>query len=330
VPATVYLGLNWYMYASPFHTGYHRILVREAGKVGMHSLPVDFDFSRMLAGLRTVLFGNEGFLGKTPLFFAGLVGLLALALRRWREALVLAWCIAIPVAFHAPYTWYRLEFNLPQIAMAVAPLAALLWPRGQPFEEPFSSHRVRWGRMALIGLALLLLLGAAGRRLFTSRGDYFWEALPKASVRLGDVPCDYYNNLMQRWECSHFDNNDWLMTGRLLDQPLAYGGKPQKMLLLHPHPSRQERVLEYPAVPMTSKLAVRYGLADVASPTGSVHLQVTVDGQPLLDEEVTGKGLHEKELDTTAFAGRNARVAFTVRSQNPSYCIFGVGGGPVK
>ena len=307
VPAAFYLGLNWYMYASPFNTGYDRILVREAGKLGMHSHSADFHFSRILPGLKTVLFGREGFLGHFPLFFAGLAGLLLLAVKRWREALVLAWCIALPIAFHAPYTWYRLEFNLPQLAMAVAPLAVLLSPTGAPFEEEFQRKRVRWGRLSVILLAVILVAAGLVRRAIVDEGDYF-------------------NNQVERWECSHFDNNDWFMTGRALHEKLEYDGREEKLLVLHPHPNGQERVLEYSKVPLGDTLKVRYGFADKARADASLRFKVLVDGQVVFEEEVSGRGLRVKELDTSAHAGSEAEVAFVVTSPKPSWCIFGVGG----
>ena len=326
VPAAFYLGLNWYMYASPFNTGYDRILVREAGKLGMHSHSADFHFSRILPGLKTVLFGREGFLGHFPLFFAGLAGLLLLAVKRWREALVLAWCIALPIAFHAPYTWYRLEFNLPQLAMAVAPLAVLLSPTGAPFEEEFQRKRVRWGRLSVILLAVILVAAGLVRRAIVDEGDYFYRNLPFASVRLGDKPCDYFNNQDERWERSHFDNNDWFMTGRALHEKLEYDGREEKLLVLHPHPNGQERVLEYSKVPLGDTLKVRYGFADKARADASLRFKVLVDGQVVFEEEVSGRGLRVKELDTSAHAGSEAEVAFVVTSPKPSWCIFGVGG----
>jgi hypothetical protein len=328
VPAVIYLGANWYMYASPFKTGYDRILVREAGKLGMHSHSADFHFANMLPGIRRVLFGAEGFLGKVPLFFAALAGLLPLAFRRWREALVLAWCLAVPIAFHAVYTWYRLEFNLPQLAMAVAPLAALLSPLGAPFEEEFQRRRVRWGRLAAVALAFVLLAAGLVRRATAPQGDYFWQNLPRAEVKLGEAWCDYYNNQMERWECSHFDNNDWFMTGRPLGTRFTFDGEEAGLLVFHPHPSKKERTLSYREVPLSAKLKVRYGLADGSRGDALVDFRVLIDGDEVFAEQVRGRGLRVTDLDTSRWAGSKARVTFVVTAPAPDWCLFGVGGGP--
>jgi hypothetical protein len=53
----------------------------------------------------------------------------------------------VPIVFHAPYDWYRLEFNLPQAALAVAPLAALLPPFAAPFSGSEPVSRLKLGRL---------------------------------------------------------------------------------------------------------------------------------------------------------------------------------------
>ncbi len=332
IPATCYLGLNWYMYGSPLATGYHRILIREHGQAGMHSHATDFTFtlSAITAGMKRVLTGPEGFLGHFPLFFPALLGVAVLAVRRWREAILLAWALLVPVAFHATYAWYRLEFNLPQLALSVAPLAALLPPFGRPAAplDP-STSRVRWERLLPVAAVALLLLGAGVRRMLPS-GDYFYRELPHAQVFLGDYPCDYFNNQMERWECSHYDNNDFYMTGRPLGGELKYSGREEKLLLLHPHLTGKERRLEYAEVPLGKTLHLRYGLADLSRPDAQVHFKVQVGDQVLLEEDVAGRKLLEKDLDTSALAGKTAKVSFAVTAANIQWCIFGVGGGPVN
>jgi hypothetical protein len=334
VPATAYLGLNWYFYGSPFSTGYDRILVREGGKLGMHSHRADFSFQipALKAALQRVIFGGEGFWGRFPLAFPAAFGLLVMALRkRWRESLLFTWAIAVPIVFHAPYTWYRLEFNLPQTALLVAPLAALLPPFAPPFAGSEAPSRLRASRLLPVLLVIVFLFGGLGRRVFSARHDYFWDHLPQASVWLGDIPCDYYNNQMERWECSHFDN-DWLMTGRPLAPDITYEGKKEDVLLLHPHATGKERRLEYANVPMKKKLHLRYGLADGARGDVTVHFKVTVDDQVVLEEDVHERGkLIVRDVETPAFDGKLAKVILATTSPSPGAdgCLFGVDGSPV-
>ncbi len=329
-PTLLLLALNTYLFGSPLATGYDRILVREAGRVTTHSHSSDFHWSYLRSGLERALFSGDGFLGRFPLFFPGLAGwALLFVRRRWAEALALGWCIAVPIAFHAPFTWYRLEFNLPQAALSAALLASLLPPFAGPRSaEPLPS-RVHWGRLAGVGAAVVLTLAGLGRRALARESDYLWRELPRAEVFLGDVPCDYYNNQVERWECSSFDGgNDWLMTGRPLEPLLVYSGKAREMLLLHPHTSGRERRLEYPALPFTRTLHLRYGLADRARPGAKLHFKVSVDGQPVLEEDVGQRGLVEKDLDTSAWAGKSARLSLSVTSPDANGCVFGVNGSP--
>lgn len=329
-PTLLLLAMNTYLFGSPLATGYDRILVREAGRVTTHSHSTDFHWSFMRSGLTRALLGGDGFFGRFPLFFPGLAGwALLFVRRRWAEALALGWCIAVPIAFHAPFTWYRLEFNLPQAALSAAMLASLLPPFTGPRAGESSPSRVRWGRLAGVGAAAALLAVGLGRRALARDGDYLWRELPRAEVSLGDIPCDYYNNQVERWECSHFDaGNDWFMTGRMLEAPLRFAGAPKDLLLLHPHPTGRERRLEYPAVPAGKTLHLRYGLADNARPGAKLHFKVALDGQPILEEDVDQRGLVEKDVDTSPWAGKSARLALSVVSADANGCIFGVNGSP--
>jgi hypothetical protein len=329
VPVALYLGLNAFLFGSPFRTGYDRILVREAGQLGVHSHAADFHFENLGPALKQVLLGSEGFLGRFPLIFPAAAGLVILLVRRFREGICLAFCLAVPIVFHAPYTWYRLEFNLPQAALAAAPLAALLPPfAGPAAAEETRPSRVRWGRLCAVLSILILVLSGLARRTFAARGGHFYEELPRAAVFLNDIPCDYYNNQMERWECSHYDApSDWFMTGRALGNDLVYAGKPEKLLLLHPHP-RNERRLEYGSVPLTDKLHLRYGLTDHSKNDALVHFKVLVGDKVVLEEDVRERKLVEKDLDSSAFAGTTGKVSFVVSSPAPEWCIFGVDGGP--
>jgi hypothetical protein len=328
-PTLLALGLNWYLYGSPIRTGYDRILVRVGGEVATHSHSADFHLSQLRPGLSRALFGGDGFLGRFPLMFPAVAGWVLLFFRRrWREALALGWCVAVPIAFHAPYAWYRLEFNLPQVALGVALLAALLPPFKGPFAGETAPARVHWGRLVAVAAAVGLLGIGFGRRALAHEPEYLWRELPRAEVFLGDIPCDYYNNQMERWECSHFDSNDWFMTGRPLAPELRFAGRKEDLLLFHPHPSGRERRLEYPAVPMGKTLHLRYGLADNARADAKVHFKVLAEGALLLEEEVSGRGLLEKDLDTSALAGRSARLVLSVSAADTNLCIFAVNGSP--
>lgn len=329
VPAALYAAMNTYLFGSPIATGYDRILVREAGRLTTHSHRADFNFA--LANLRPaverVLIGGEGFLSRFPLIFPAFAGLVVMGVRRrWRESILFAWSIAVPIVFHAPYAWYRLEFNLPQTALAVAPLAALLPPFAAPWEGTEPPSRVRLGRLAPLLLVVLFLGAGLVRRAVEPKRDYFWDRLPKAAVWLGDKPCDYYNNQMERWECSHFDN-DHFMTGRPLQPRLTFSGKREDVLMLNPHPAGERR-LEYAEVPIRRALKLRYGLADASRP-GTVHFKILVDDRVVLEEDVTEKKLVTREVDTSTRGGTSGKVTLVTTSPAPEGMVFGVDGSPV-
>ena len=328
-PVVLYLTLNWYMFSSPFKTGYDRILVRIAGVTSTHSHATDFHFANTRQGLKNVLLGGDGIWPHVPLFFPALLGLPVLLARRWREAVLLLWCLVVPIIFHATYTWYRLEFNLPQLALAVTPLAMLLAPLGRPDAHATPSPRP-WLRRGVLLLAIVLLATGVGRRLLERQSSYLWAHLPQATVMLGDIPCDYFSNMGDRFECSHFDTNDFQSTGRVLDAPLRYGGKPEQMILLTPHNTGKERRLTYRDVPLTAQFLLRFGLADNARADAVVHLQVLLNDKPLLVRDIKARGLHVERLDTAALAGQKGTLSLIVTSVNPQDCIFGVNGSPLR
>ncbi len=328
-PVLLYLALNAYMYTSPFKTGYDRILVRVNGKDALHSHSTDFHFANMRQGLKNVLLGGDGIWPHMPLFFPALLGLPLLLLRRWREAVLFLWCLAVPIAFHATYTWYRLEFNLPQLALAVTPLALLLSPAAPPEPDATPSPRP-WLMRGVLLLAIALIATGVGRRLLEHKSSYLWQKLPQATVLLGDIPCDYFNNMVERFECSHFDNDDNQLTGRVLDAPLRYGDKPVQMVLLTPHYTSKARRLTYRDVPLTGQFQLRFGLADTARPDAVVHLSVRVNDTVALERDVKAHGLNVVRLDTAALAGTRGKLELAVTSPAPAGCIFGVDGGPVR
>ncbi len=329
VPVLIYLSLNWYMYTSPFKTGYDRILVRVAGKSTTHSHSTDFHFANMRQGLKRVLLEGDGIWPHVPIFFPALLGLPILLVRRWREALLFVWCLAVPILFHATYTWYRLEFNLPQLALAVTPLALLLTPVAPPSTVATPSPRA-WLLREFLLLAIVLIASGVGRRLLERQPSYLWKHLPEAKVLLGDIPCDYFNNMVERFECSHFDTDDNQLTGRVLDVPLRFKDKAEQVVLLTPSYTAKERRLTYRDVPLTRKFLLRFGLADTARADAVVHLKVLLNDKLLLERDVKARGLNVERLDTSALAGKRGKLDFIVTSPNPSGCLFGVDGSPLR
>lgn len=331
VPVALFAILNAYLYGAPWKTGYDNILVRADGKLTTHSHRADFAFSLegLRAGLDNVFFGaRHGFAKNFPLFFAALAGMVAMLMRRPREAIALAWIIAVPIAFHAPFAWYRLDFSLPQMALSAAPIAMLLSPKGQPFAEPFNPRQIRW--VPLIACALAVVLGLSGliRRLATDDADVLWRAIPSAQVFRGKVHCDYFNNQTERWECAGI-KGDAEMTGRAL-RGLNFGGKRQKLLLAAPWSDGSMKKISFPEVELGDKFRLRYGLADAAGARAAVDLKMAIGGEVVLSQKIAKKGLLEKEIDTARWKGTRQDVTFWIggggRGMRAAQVPFGLGG----
>jgi hypothetical protein len=73
---------------------------------------------------------------------------------------------------------------------------------------------------------------------------------------------------------------------------------------------------------------LRYGLSDASRADAKVHFKLTAGDQVLLEEDVSGRKLLEKDLDTSALAGKPEKLVLSVTAPDVTWCIFGVGGAP--
>lgn len=330
VPALLFAALNAYLYGAPWKTGYDNILVRVAGQLSTHSHRADFAFSLegLKAGLDNVFFGQRhGFASNFPLFFAALAGMIALLARRPREALALGWILVVPIAFHAPFAWYRLDFSLPQMALSATPLAMLIAPMGRPFEAPHRQRQIRW--VPLIAFVLAIVLGLSGliRRLVTDDADVLWRDIASARVFRGKVHCDYFNNQLERWECAGI-KGDAEMTGRALGG-LKFGGKKEALLLAAPWSDGSPKKIAFPDVELGDGFRLRYGLADEAKARATVDLKMAIGGEVVFSQRIGKRGLLENEIDTSRWKGTRRDVTFWISAPQKvraSQAPLGIGG----
>jgi hypothetical protein len=330
VPCLAMAGLHTYLYGAPWKTGYDNILVRVAGKLTTHSHRADFAFTwkGLMDGLDNVLFGDRhGLWTHFPIFFAALAGMIPMFGRRTREGFAFLWLLIVPIAFHASFTWYRLDFSLPQMALSAAPLALLLSPKGQPFEEPFQERQIRWG--PLLSLILVVVLGTSGlvRRLLTDERDVLWTNIGTAHVTHGKARCDYFNNQLERWECSGI-KGDAEMTGRAL-RGLRFNQKKHKLLLVAPASDGASKRIEFPKLELGNKFLLRYGIPDDSKGNSSVHLKMRIGNETVLSQEVTKKDLLEKIIDTSRWQGKATNLSFTIETSKRARAdrlLFGIGG----
>jgi len=207
---------------------------------------------------------------------AGLVG------RRPSTALLLAalWAgtVLVPVAPDTP-TGNLFVLGLVGTGLAL-PLAV-----ATPLRAAVRWLRTGTGqrRPVLVGaaaMATLLLLGgvraAAGASAPFSVTDR--DAVRRAQVMLGDVPCDFLAWEHYAWECSHFDRGAMNLTGLVTSVDKTVGGRRVgDALVLSSGLRGQTRRIAFPPVdPAGDDLRLRWGVPD--GQRGGGELRVRVDG----------------------------------------------------
>ena len=290
---------NWVMFGAPWTTPYQRVLIVHNGlqEVQSHFRLFSRDFNQGLlaiwAQLRQTL---------SP-YLLGFVGCLAFAFRRrYAEAVVFFLALLIPLLFFAKYAWYREEFLDPSYALCAAPLGALCGLFFAPRVEPDIAARTwKLGLSVGFGAVALAALVRGGVAL-ADRTVTLSRLVPDPTVTqvfLGDIPCDYFNNQVGRWECSGFDRGqEWSFTGQTLDKFPRFDGVERAPIDLNPNPSGKARRLVF-TPRWRDHLRLGYGLADGSAPV-PLELVVSLGGQELWRETLSGPGWHERVLDTPA------------------------------
>lgn|GEM_PF-1478997 len=321
VPCLIFAASNAWLYGAPWKTGYDNILVRIDGKLSTRSHRDDFVFTLkgLQAGLLNVIDGRQnGFTRVFPFFFLGILGFIPMLAKRTKEGLLFLWMVAVPILFHAPFHWYRADFSLPAAGLAMTPLAMLLSLGKEPFEEPFQGQRINWTRLAPFLAVVVLLVSGGIRRLAEDRGGTLYQSIKTATVTHGRHPCDYFNNLMERWECFGI-RGDWEMAGRALSG-LSYGGKKEKLLLASPGADGSPKVLTFPKVELGKSLAFRAGLADGARRGSAAALQISVGGEVVQTRKFSKAGQLEKfSVDTSKWRGQSKDVTLRITSDGRKF-----------
>ncbi|MGI5864272.1 MAG: hypothetical protein ACOX6T_19765 [Myxococcales bacterium] len=116
--------------------------------------------------------------------------------------------------------------------------------------------------------------------------------------------------------------------GRAPREKPKYDGLEERLLVLHPHPSGVERVLEYPKRADRRHAEGALRLRRQGARRRVARFKMLPDGQAVFEEKVSGRGLPIKEIGTPALAGHEVKVAFAVASPKLSWCLLGVGRAP--
>lgn len=319
----LYAGLNTWMFGAPWRTGYNAVLVRINGHQELHDVARDFDWAHFGRLLHERLISPAGtsntfnMWDRAPWCFLALPGAVVALWRAPKLALPLLLGIVPLTLLLAPFQYFRTEFLNAPVALAVPLIAALLVPwvkRPAPLPAP-SPARVRWDRLGPVIALAVLGLASGVRALIPDRGGYLEHHLTDARVQLGPIPCDYFNWQVQRFECSNFDRGqDEVMTGRSLRGLPRFGGRPEPLLSLAPHPLRAARRIAWADFPFQKQLELRYGLADGNTPRGHITFRAFIKGA-VQELPLGAPGeLKTVELDTAALAGQRGEVAFEVAS----------------
>jgi len=299
--ASIGIGLaalaNWVMFGAPWITPYQRVLIVHNGadEIQSHFRLFSRDFAQgfdvIWAQLRQTL----------PAYLLAFVGCGAMVWRRrFVEAAVFALALAIPLLFFAKYSWYREEFLDPSFGLCAAPLGALAGLFFSAHSEPAIAART-W-KLGLAGAfgALAILAVGRGALALADRTVTLAKLVPDSSVTqvfLGEIPCDYFNNQVGRWECSGFDRGqEWCFTGQTLDRFPHFAGQPKAPIDLNPNPSGQPRRLIF-SPKWKHHLVLGFGLSDGSART-PVDLTVKLGDQEVLHETVADTGWQERTIET--------------------------------
>jgi hypothetical protein len=301
--ASIGIGLaalaNWVMFGAPWITPYQRVLIVHNGadEIQSHFRLFSRDFTQGFDAIWTQLRQT------LPAYLLAFLGCLALAWRkRFVEAVVFALALALPLLFFAKYSWYREEFLDPSFGLCAAPLGALAGLFFRPQAEPRIEARTwKLGLSAAFGGLAILAIGREALAL-ADRTLTLANLVPDSAVTqvfLGEIPCDYFNNQVGRWECSGFDRGqEWCFTGQTLDRFPRFGGVAKAPIDLNPNPSGQPRRLIF-SPKWRHRLVLTFGLADGAAPI-PVELTVKLGDQEVLHETVSAPGWQERTIETPA------------------------------
>lgn len=293
IPLGTYAALNTWQFGVPWAISYSRVLVREGGtaQVASHTRLFTVPF---LDGLRRIVAGEDNAFSTFPPLAFGLAGVLPLWLRRgWKIALGFALFVLLPVLAFAKYSWYRTHFLYPVYGLSAVMLAALVaWVLRRPLPSfPEDWRAPRW---AFVAVAMVVLGGGTAFRLMTRPDPTLLSTqVANARVMLDDIPCDYWNPQVERWECASWDKGGWMMTGRIVGTPPRLNGAPLRGLWLHPNPSGKTKRVLFEALP-AERYRLSFALTDDTRP-GPVSIEVLPRGGEPLVFTMNGRGSTREE-----------------------------------
>ncbi|MBP7125437.1 hypothetical protein KBD49_03615 [Myxococcota bacterium] len=285
LPLAAYGIANWRMYGAPWTTSYHRILTVRNGVPEIVSYGQAFDFP-LARGIRRFFQPSpEGEVW--PMAFPAVLAWLGvpfLARRHWRLALGLAAAFAGFVLTFGKYRYGGARFFLPMLVLAPVPGAAMVDAAARFLDGAAGVIRRRAGALPrgwipVLGLVSLALLAGAIRWVRTRgippEGTTLASSVERLEVRLGDVPCDYFNLAHRRWECSGLDRSADRFTGSPAGTECEDWWDGQAVYL-PPGPKGHDRRIDWRPSTAGSGFRMRWGRTERGPP---LEVRVLVQGR---------------------------------------------------
>ncbi|MFT7622881.1 MAG: hypothetical protein ACI9WU_002056 [Myxococcota bacterium] len=283
-PLIVFAASNWLLFGSPTTTSYDTIIVRDDGVLKTESIAARFE-EPFGEGLDRVFEDqHEGLDHKAPLLYlAGLGLILGLWTRKQRGwAAAFGVVLLLFLALHAKYHYTYARFFLPAAGLSVIPSAFALQAAGR-----FAYWRPALGAGG-VGIVLWSLCAWATADDTWRATDHIQEA---AVINGRKAPCDYFNNLHQKFECRADGPRgaDFFWGLALGDDQCTFDDEPRRMLWLHPPKGVRKRTLTWNNVP-SGRLVLEYGLAQT-SRHDDVSLTIRVNGEIITLPTIDARGV---------------------------------------
>lgn len=311
LPLTAAALANLIMFGAPWVTSYHRVLTLVDGIPIIRSHTDCFSATVAEGAKRLFWSVDDGWLPRSPSVFLALAGLLCLWHRARSMAIGLALAAGGYVALFLTYKYTTARFFFAWQALLCLPLALLLadldamlrWAAGR-LRLP---HRFR---VAAVSAAVVLAAaGLLAHRVTADRGGYVLsQHIEEARVTKDNVPCDYFNMALDRWECSKLEDDNWEYTGLALkDDQCLFGKRKGPAIWFHPPAGKSTKRLYFDNLPADATLRLEYGLADSADSSETCFTVSWGDGEPerlcadeagkLLTRSLTGPGTGRATLE---------------------------------
>lgn len=310
LPLGAYGLANWWMYGAPWVTSYHRILTVRNGVPEIVSYGQAFDFPLAQGIRRFFQTSAEGEVW--PMAFPAVLAWLGIpwmVRRHGRLALGLAAAFGGFVLAFGKYRYGGARFFLPMLVLATVPGAALVDGVAACLDRTAGAIRRRAGalprgRVWALGLGTLILLALAIRGFRTcgvpAQGTTLASSVDLLEVRLGSVPCDYFNLAHRRWECSGLDRTADRFTGSPAGTECEdwWNGE---AVYLPPGPKGHDRSVTWRPATGGRAFQVRWGRTGRGDP---LTLRIKVQGQEVWQRVLTeGTPPGEEEVPVSFEAG---------------------------